>query len=132
MLVTKSTLATCQEDSVSTTAGCYFNLLSCPGPDSVSCNGDVAKVCSGKQLIQYDCGSVGMKCATSAGTEYCVAPTCKPVNVDNCTESCDADGITLNLCYGGVPYAVDCTNYGLSSCVADTKSSDGLPFAACQ
>jgi len=131
-------LATCYDTTDTTdpkakpSASCYFNFPTCTGGDSATCSSGVAKVCSSGDLINYDCGSVGLDCAIKAGTEYCVAPGCTPTKVDTCTETCGADGVTLNLCYGGAPYAVNCTDYGFAGCSASTRKSDGLAFAACR
>jgi hypothetical protein len=106
-------------------ASCFFNFAaSCTGqPDSAVCNGDVAKTCSSQDVISYDCASVGLSCATKGANGYCVAPGCKPATVDTCEESCGTDGVTLNFCYGGVPFSIDCTNYGFSTCMSDVKTN---------
>jgi hypothetical protein len=117
-------------------ATCYFNFnAQCTGADSAMCAGGVAKLCSGGDVINYDCGSVGLDCAVKGTDGYCVAPGCKPVTVDDCTETCGDDGVTLNFCYGGVPHAVDCTAYGFTTCTPGTKTDSAgndVPFAACR
>jgi hypothetical protein len=110
--------AYCSVDS-SGSAGCYLTAASC-GNDSTSCtSANVAKVCSGGGEYDYDCGSVGLTCKVGAAntdgdTNYCLAPGCKPADVNNCTEFCD--GTKLNFCYGGAQVTADCTDYGFSSC----------------
>lgn len=120
-------------------ASCFFNFLAhCSGlPDSASCSNGVAKVCSAEDIISYDCSSVGLSCAMKPGSTdgYCVAPGCTPLKVDQCVESCGADGTTLTFCYGGVPYSVDCTAYGFTQCMTGTyknASEVDAPFAACR
>ncbi len=143
---TCTSLAKCKDDGMSVAvadggveptkqggdATCFFNLTSC-GSDSVTCEkGDVANECSGGSLFKYGCGSVGLSCAVSAGTEYCLAPGCKTADVDtNCTESCSDDGTQLTFCYGGAPYTVTCSDYGFTQCLSDTTDG-GTPFAACR
>jgi len=112
---------------------CYFETDSCQGPDGVSCNGGIATVCSGGSLFKYDCGSVGLACAVGNSHEYCLAPGCGPADVDvACKEGCSADGSRLSFCYGGLPYSVECADYGFTHCASDTDAASGQPFAACR
>ncbi len=141
---TCTSLAKCKDDASSVTVGdggvepskqggdatCYFNLTKC-GSDSITCDGDTANDCSGGSLFKYGCGSVGLSCDITSGTEYCLAPGCKAADVDtNCTESCSDDGKQLTFCYGGAPYTVTCSDYGFTQCLSDTNDSG--PFAACR
>ena len=113
-------------------AGCFFDTASCQGPDSVSCNGAVATICSGGSSFKYNCGSVGLACGVTAGNEYCLAPGCKAADVDKCQESCSDDGATLTFCYGGAPFTVDCKAYGFARCSTGNDSPNGQTFAACR
>ena len=99
----------------------------------MSCEkGNIANDCSGGSLFKYSCGTVGLSCAVTTGTEYCLAPGCTAADVDTgCTESCSDDGTQLTFCYGGAPYTVTCSDYGFTQCLSDT-SDTGTPFAACR
>jgi len=114
-------------------AACFFDTDSCQGPDSVSCSGDVATVCSSGSQFKYNCGSVGLSCSVAAGFEYCLAPGCKAEDVDSkCQESCSDDGTILTFCYGGAPFSVDCEDFGFRQCSTGTDPDSGRPFAACR
>jgi hypothetical protein len=119
-------------DDSSGTAGCYLTAGTC-GADSTSCTTDnVAKVCSGGGEYDYDCGSVGLTCKVGPAnadndTNYCLAPGCKPADVNNCTEFCD--GTKLNFCYGGAQVTADCTDYGFSGCEDFTSATPS--YSAC-
>jgi hypothetical protein len=125
--------AYCDTDSTGA-AGCYLSAASC-GADSTTCVGNVATVCAGGGQYEYNCGSVGLGCQVgtpdSAGdTNYCLAPGCKPADVNNCAEFCD--GTKLNLCYGGTQVAVDCTDYGFTGCLDGLTNGDTLTsYATC-
>jgi len=113
------------------TATCYLTAASC-AVAGTQCSDNVAKVCTDGGEYDYDCGSVGLTCAvggkTDASSNYCLAPGCKPADVDGCTESCN--GSSLTFCYGGAPVSVNCVDYGFSSCGTFT-STEGLFYAAC-
>lgn len=128
-----SAFATCQDSGTDPgQAGCFFDTQSCTSPATPTCNKGVATVCSSGSLFKYDCGSVGLSCAITSATEYCLAPGCKAADVDSgCTESCSLDGSTLTFCYGGAPYTVNCEDYGFTQCRSGV-SDDGAPFAACR
>jgi len=114
-------------------ANCFFDTQSCNGEDSVSCNGEVATVCSSGSRFEYDCGSVGLSCGVTAHNGYCLAPGCNAADVDFvCRESCSENGSSLTFCYGGVPYTVDCKDYGFSQCSTGTDPDSAEPFAACR
>lgn len=108
---------------------CYYPAPDCT-EDVQGCSGNVARYCSSVgDLLAFDCGSVGLACtATESGDLYCVAPGCTPDDVNNCEEGCS--GSTLNICYGGVSYPVDCTEYGFSRCATYTSDTLGN-YAAC-
>ena len=114
-------------------ATCYFNLPSC-GADSVSCEkSNTADECSGGELFKYGCGSVGLSCGISAGQDRCLAPGCKPSDVDqDCEEHCSDDGTELTFCYGGAPYTVKCSDYGFTQCLSDVFTDTNRPYAACR
>lgn len=118
--------------AVTGNATCYFNTPSCTAPKVPTCSNDVATVCSSGSLFKYDCGAVGLSCAITSDTEYCLAPGCKAADVDTkCVESCSDDGSSLTFCYGGAPYTVKCTDYGFTQCKSGLDS-DQVPFAACR
>ena len=114
-------------------AGCFFDTDSCPGPDSASCKSGVATVCSSGAKFSYNCGSVGLSCGITGGSEYCLAPGCEAADVDvACQESCSDDGSSLTFCYGGAHYSVDCAEYGFKRCASGTDPDSGRTFAACR
>jgi hypothetical protein len=114
-------------------ASCYFTTDSCSGPDSSSCNGDVATVCSSGSRFNYDCGSAGLSCSISGKNDYCLAPGCNAADVSVvCQESCSDDGARLTFCYGGAPYTVECADYGFTQCSSAINADTGRPFAACR
>jgi hypothetical protein len=123
--------AYCNVDSTGS-AGCYLTSNTCTSggttcPDGTTCTtANVAKVVSGGGEYDYDCGSVGLTCKVGPAnadndTNYCLAPGCKPADVNNCTEFCD--GTKLNFCYGGAQVTADCMDYGFSGC-EDFSGSD--------
>ena len=112
-------------------ARCYFNTTHCTAPTTPTCNNGVATVCSDGALFEYNCGSVGLSCAISSETEHCLAPGCKAADEGKCKESCSDDGSSLTFCYGGVPFTVNCTDYGFTQCLSDADQ-DGKAFAACR
>jgi hypothetical protein len=114
-------------------ANCFFDTESCQGPDRVSCNNEVATVCSSGAEFKYDCGSVGLSCGITGRSEYCLAPGCSAADVNlGCQESCSKDGSSLTFCYGGAPYNVDCKDFGFNQCASDTDPDSGRTFAACR
>ena len=126
-----SSVAHCDIDTATSNATCFYNLPAC-SKVGATCEGDVDNVCSDSSLFQYDCGAMGLSCSVTGRSDYCLAPGCKPADVDtNCTESCSADGKRLTLCYGGAPYTVSCADYGFSTCVTGVDDNQ-LPYAACR
>lgn len=118
-------------------AGCYFNAPTCGTPGVSQCNGTSAEYCTtDRQLFTYDCARSGSACALDdAGYYYCVSPGCTTDSVNQCTESCSSDKKTLNTCIGGVPYSIDCTQYGtFTGCVqsTDTATTPALTYTLCQ
>jgi hypothetical protein len=125
----------CGTDETCTTVdgntGCYFSQPSCAVSESYACNGAALTFCSDalQQFVDH-CGLSGSTCElTDAGIGYCVSPGCTIPTVANCTESCAADGTTLETCIGGAQYAVDCTKYGFTACgqATDTDTSTSPP-----
>ena len=114
-------------------ANCFFDTHSCSCGDSVSCNADVATVCSGGSQFEYNCGSVGLSCSITGQKEHCLAPGCNAADVDFvCQERCSDDGSSLTFCYGGAPYTVDCKDYGFTRCATGSDPNSGQTFAACR
>ena len=112
-------------------ATCFFDTQDCSTPKVPTCSNGTATVCSSGALFKYTCGDVGLSCAIENSDDYCVAPGCKAADVDNCVESCSADGSQLTFCYGGAPYTVTCIDYGFTQCLSGVDS-DQVPFAACR
>jgi len=108
--------ASCQE--IGGEVGCYYPLNTCAS-EGVSCTNGRATWCDGESKATFDCGSVGLECAT-AGDYYddngrqCAAPGCTPTDIVECQESCK--GSNLTFCYGGAPVTVDCKDYGFTKC----------------
>lgn len=92
---------------------CLLATQSCSGT-LPPCQNDSAQVCVNGLKQTFDCSSVGLGCQSDANGPYCVAPGCTLADANKCTESCT--GSTAHLCYGGVPYNVDCKAYGFSTC----------------
>jgi len=114
-------------------ANCFFHTDSCQGGDAVSCNADVATVCSGGSQFEYNCGSVGLSCSITGQKEHCLAPGCNAADVDFvCQERCSDDGSSLTFCYGGAPLTVDCADYGFTHCASGMDADSGRTFAACR
>ena len=65
---------------------------------------------------------------TDGDTNYCLAPGCKPADVNNCQEFCD--GSKLSFCYGGAQITANCTDYGFAGCETFAPVG-GLAYAAC-
>jgi hypothetical protein len=120
--------ASCGANETCTTVdgntGCYFNEPSCAVAGSYACNGPTLTFCSdGLQQFADHCGLSGSTCElTDAGSGYCVGLGCTIPSVAKCTESCAADGTTLETCVGGATYAVDCTKYGFTACAQSTDN----------
>ncbi len=113
----------CLDDGVS--AGCFDALPSCDA-DSMACLDDVATTCSGGELVQSNCGSVGLRCDPSSLD--CLAPGCGPEKWESCEETCS--GSELTLCYGGAPYSIDCKDFGFASCET-FRRGDSVVYAVC-
>jgi len=110
--------------------GCYYDLPTCSTPDTYECSGDAVRYCStAKTLISENCAATGSTCALDdAGVGRCVSPGCTVDDAKGCTESCGADGKTLNTCIGGVPYAIDCTQLDtFTQCAQATDKSGTQP-----
>lgn len=113
--------ASCQADSGGD-VGCFYPLNNCT-TEGVVCANDRATWCDGTSKATFDCGSVGLDCATSGdysgdSGRQCAAPGCTPTDVADCQESCS--GSKLSFCYGGAPVTVDCKDYGFKTCVEYT------------
>lgn len=112
--------AQCVEDASG--AAC---LLVTPSCDSTvpTCEDGAAQSCIGQTLLRWDCDSVGLECNDeNASNPTCAAAGCDLNAVESCTESCNG-GATATICYGGVPYEVNCTDYGFSRCAMVTGTS---------
>jgi hypothetical protein len=119
--------------------GCYFDEPPCQTPNSAQCVGAKQEDCTvANQLLTFDCSVTGSSCGVipaegdSGAETYCVAPGCTLSSIDSCTESCGADGITLNACIGGAPYPIDCTKYGTFTSCAQSPDAGAGVFTYCQ
>jgi hypothetical protein len=124
--------------TVSGSSACYFANPACSTPGySCTNNGGSLQWCSdGKQAFGLNCGRAGLSCEIDAdgGTGYCVAPGCTLSAASTCTESCGADGKTVELCIGGAPVPLDCTQYGFTKCATadDMSTTPPTTYAYCQ
>ena len=112
--------------------GCYLLGSSSCSIDSETCRGNVREICATPDLFKYDCASVGLGCGPdSAGGTWCLAPGCTAADYKGrkCVESCS--GTELTLCYGGVPYTVNCQNYGFSTCFDGLSAPNLTSYATC-
>jgi hypothetical protein len=117
-------------DAVGGSAACEFSSVSCTA-ESTRCDGDTLVSCDGSSLNRFDCGSVGLQCASDGVTASCVAPGCTVSDVETCTESCD--GETLVFCYGGTPYPFDCSTIDPAmTCVLRQNFSGSSSYVACE
>lgn len=101
---------------------------------AVACSDNIARVCDGTTKAEFDCGSVGLKCATTGkfvddDAKHCVAPGCTREDLSTCKEHCD--GTQLNLCYGGSKVSVDCRDYGFKKCSEYEYTCDWFPSGDC-
>lgn len=90
--------------------------------EGATCNGDVVAVCDAFNISEFDCASMGAKCAKNGSSARCARDTdqCSPLdgNLNTCTDS------TLSLCVGGKPVAFDCASIG-KNCVPGKGSQSG-------
>ncbi|MCA9644611.1 MAG: hypothetical protein KC492_28160, partial [Myxococcales bacterium] len=107
--------------------GCFLKTSDTCATSGLTCNGNTANLCTGGALLQLDCTSVGLQCSDDPTGTYCAAAGCTPEQAAACEESCD--GTTMNLCYGGVRFPVDCTAFGFSSCRSFKHPSTQATFA---
>jgi len=119
--------STCADRGDINGALCYFNASACSASGS-RCSGGVFTSCSSDNTQQFDyqCTRAGLSCVDNASDVACVAPGCAPPSTSKCTESCGADTITAEVCVGGAPYPIDCSQHGFSRCIFD--SADGYAF----
>lgn len=97
-------------------AACFLATQTCSGTLPPCSGTTTAQVCLNGRKQSYDCSSVGLVCKSDSNGPYCVSPGCTMADANNCAESCS--GSTAHVCYGGVPYDIDCTKYGFSTCTA--------------
>jgi hypothetical protein len=124
--------SSCGADAYCSSDGtCRLTGETCSGSRD-TCNGRVNEFCSDDgQLYKYNCASVGLGCGAADSGSWCLAPACSFANYNaaSCTESCS--GSKLTFCYGGVPYTVDCRNFGFASCVDGQSSGNVASYATC-
>ena len=88
------------------------------GPCSVptdQCDGDTHVVCANDRIYRYDCASAGLTCLHDGVSAECVAPACVPDDLDRCEEFCGDEGV-MNVCVGGAPYQIRCSDFQLGGC----------------
>jgi len=135
-------------DVIGGAAGCYYPLNTCT-TEGVTCANDRATWCDGSTKAVFDCGAVGLSCATQGdyytdGGHQCTAPGCTQDDLDTCEESCVNGTSKINLCYGGSKLTVDCKDYGFKKCgeydytctdfsMGDCmKATDTIHYADCE
>jgi hypothetical protein len=112
-------------------AYCSDRTESCSDLGLVTCEGDVIEACDvNGYRVQFDCSTGGLGCGEDSVTDdiACLADGCETTT--GCEESCLDDGKTLHFCAGGVPFVMDCTEYGYDGCLED-ELGDGVPLAYC-
>jgi hypothetical protein len=102
--------------------GCSYDTTACASPGA-TCAQNAVLSCDGTgRQTKYDCSAMGLQCSTDGVGYHCLAPGCEASDEASCAESCEADGITLDLCIGGAPMAIDCTSYGFARCAKSANS----------
>lgn len=101
----------------------------CSLPETASCSGSTAQLCSYDYLrTDYNCATSELSCEVEDGhIAHCLAPGCGIE--DACTETC-VDSETLQFCVGNSPVHVNCTKLGFSSCMTEEGTSRGN-YARC-
>lgn len=109
--------------------GCFLKTSDTCATPGLSCNGDTANLCTGGALLELDCASVGLNCSDDVSGTYCAAAGCTAEQASACQESCN--GTTMNLCYGGISFPIDCTEYGFTRCATVTNPSSQEQYTQC-
>jgi len=114
---------------------CTDRLVACDAAQTgvTSCSDDGARVevCDEAQRSKtYDCGPAGATCHVEGTSDvYCLSPGCTADST--CDEKCLDDG-HMQICVGGAPYSVDCTDYGFVGCVEYSNNpTTGKPYVEC-
>jgi hypothetical protein len=121
------TEATCFNDAVCAPKG-----TACTANGTYTCaSASTATWCEDNATYSLDCGNLGFGCKVDSASSKadCVAPGCSTTDYNNCTEAC-VSTTKANLCIGGVPYEIDCTNYGFNSC-ADSSNGGVCSYVYC-
>jgi hypothetical protein len=128
--------ATCT--NVNGSGGCFFANPGCstPGYSCTNSGATLAWCSDANQAFDLGCARGGLSCAVDqdSGTGYCLAPGCDISAATSCSESCGTDGKTINVCVGGAPLAIDCTQYGFTKCAqaSDMSTTPATVYAYCQ
>ncbi|MEZ4373289.1 MAG: hypothetical protein R3B07_20870 [Polyangiaceae bacterium] len=109
--------------------GCFLKTSDSCTTSGLTCDGNTANLCTGGTLLKLNCTSVGLECSDDLSGTYCAAAGCTPEQASACEESCN--GSVMSLCYGGVPFAVDCQDYGFARCGMFNNPSSQTMFAQC-
>jgi hypothetical protein len=107
-------------------AYCRESETFCDAPGTSSCSGSQLYTCADDGMeVLSDCSTGNLTCSDQ---DYCIAPGCEIEDVDNCAESCV--GSSLQVCVGGSPLVVACSDFGFTTC--NTFESEGLVHAYCE
>jgi len=112
-------------------AFCSDRTESCGTLGSIECNENAIEVCdTDGYRARFDCSSEGLECGEDSVTDdiVCLAEGCDTET--GCTEECLPDGESLRFCAGGVPFDLDCTEFGYDGCIEGTIKGD-VPLAYC-
>src|SRR5690606_29248962 len=111
-------------------SNCFLKTGATCTQSGLKCEGNTAKLCTGGSELEFDCSSVGLGCSDDFAGTYCVAPGCTTEQANACEERCSAG--VISMCYGGVPYDVDCKQYGFNGCRMIANPTPGAdPYAVC-
>lgn len=111
-------------------AFCSDRTESCDDLGSISCEGDAIEACDGDGYrVRFDCSIEGLECGEDSETDEiaCLAPGCETTT--DCVEGCLDDGRSMRFCSGGVPFQIDCTEYGYDGCIENELKD--MPLAYC-
>jgi hypothetical protein len=115
-------------------AYCTLPAATCSPAGNITCNGSTMTICYDSGVVgTYECSVNGGQCQLASSTEaFCVTPGCTLGDAQACRESCDTDGVTLNLCVGGAAYRTSCAAFGFSQCVSYTHATLGQTVVYCE
>ncbi|NUP05696.1 MAG: hypothetical protein HOW73_06505 [Polyangiaceae bacterium] len=94
----------------------------CNGGEEITCEGSVARYCSGGGWATFDCSTTGYRTECAEAKQSSAIP-CRPASFD-CDPTLDpdaCDGDELIVCADGERVGVSCTSLGFSGCEIDVN-----------